>query len=224
MLLVYNVGGNFYKFLKMEKEKVLSVLKKLREESKPRNFEQTIDLIINLKDFDIKKESVNLFLNLPHKIRDVKIAGFLNKKSELIDTILKQDFDKYKDKKSIKKLVKRYDFFISPASLMPSVASIFGKYLGPAGKMPSPQFGIIKQENDKEIEMIKEKLSRTVRVKSKEPSLKFVIGKEKMEDEEIADNIISAYNAILKVLPKQKENIKSVMIKFTMSKPKKIEV
>lgn len=44
-----------------------------------------------------------------------------------------------------------------------------------------------------------------------------------MKDEEIADNIISAYNTILNSLPKKKENVKSVMIKLTMGKPIKLE-
>jgi len=207
----------------MEKTKILEALKKLREETKKRNFNQSIDLIINLKNFDVKKDSVNLFLELPYKVKDKKIAGFLNKKSNLIDTITKQGFDKYKDKKKIKKLVKSYDFFISAASLMPAVASTFGRYLGPEGKMPSPQLGILRQESEQEIKGVLEKFEKVVRVKSKEPSLKFCVGKENMKDEEIAENIEKAYNSIINVLPRKKENVKNIMIKFTMGKPLKIE-
>ncbi len=208
----------------MNKEKILESLKNLRENKKKRNFDESLDLIINLKDFDIKKNSVNLFLELPHKVKDRKIAAFLNKKSNVVDTITKEDFDKYKDKKEIKKLVKNYDFFIASANLMPQVASTFGKFLGPAGKMPSPQIGIIREETEKEIKNAIEKFDKIVRIKSKEPSLKFCVGKESMKDEEIAENIIKAYNTILDNLPKKKENVKNVKIKFTMSKPIKVEV
>jgi len=208
---------------KMEKAKVIEVVKKLRE-GKKRNFSQSLDLIINLKSFDIKKDSVNLFLSLPHKVKDVKIAGFLNKNSNVIDTITRQEFDSYKDKRKIKSLVKTYDFFISAASLMPLVAGTFGKFLGPVGKMPSPQLGIAKEETEQEIKGLIEKFEKIVRVKSKEPSLKFCVGKENMKDEEIADNIEAAYNAVLNALPKKKENIRNVMIKFSMTKPQKIEV
>ncbi len=207
----------------MEKTKILEALKKLREETKKRNFNQSIDLIINLKNFGVKKDSVNLFLELPYKVKDKKIAGFLNKKSNLIDTITKQEFDRYRDKKKIKKLVKSYDFFISAASLMPAVASTFGRYLGPEGKMPSPQLGILRQESEQEIKGVLEKFEKVVRVKSKEPSLKFCVGKENMKDEEIAENIEKAYNSIINVLPRKKENVKNIMIKFTMGKPLKIE-
>ncbi len=207
----------------MDKAEIIAALKKLREAEK-RKFEQAIDLIINLKNFDIRKESVNLFLELPHKVKERKIAAFLTKKSNIVDSILKQDFDKYDKKKDAKRLIRDYDFFIAAAPLMPSIAAIFGKYLGPAGKMPSPQLGIIREENEKDIENIVRKYERVVRVKSKEPSLKFCIGKENMKDEEIADNILAAYNTITNALLKKKENIRSVLIKFTMSKPLKLRV
>ncbi len=207
----------------MEKVKILEVLKSLRNEEDKRKFNQTVDLIINLKDFDIRKESVNLFVDLPHKIKDKKVAAFLEKKSSIIDSIPKQEFEQYKNKKAVKGLVKEYDFFISAANLMPLVAATFGKYLGPAGKMPSPQLGILKTETDIEIKKLVEKIDKNVRIKSKEPSLKFSIGKEDMKDEDIAENVLTAYNAVLNALPRKKENLKNVMIKLTMGKPKKIE-
>ncbi len=207
----------------MEKAKILEALKKLREETKKRNFSQSVDLIINLKNFNVKSESINLFLELPHKVKDKKIAAFLNKKSNLVDTITKQEFDKYKDKKKIKKLVKSYDFFISAASLMPTVASTFGRYLGPEGKMPSPQLGILRQESEEEIKGVLAKFEKVVRIKSKEPSLKICIGKENMSDEDISENIMATYNAIINALPKKKENVKNIIIKFTMGKPLKVE-
>tara|TARA_Y100000310_G_C20594276_1_gene769682 strand:- start:57 stop:677 length:621 start_codon:yes stop_codon:yes gene_type:complete len=206
----------------MDKEKVLESLKKLRKENKQRKFSQSVDLIVNLKSFNDKKESVNLFLNLPHKIKEMKIGAFLKKTSQLVDTITR--FDEYKDKKKLKKLIKNYDFFISSAALMPAVATSFGKYLGPVGKMPSPQLGIIREESEAEIKKTLEKYEKIVRVKSKEPSLKFSIGNEAMKDEDVSENILLAYNKILNALPKKKENIRNVMIKFTMGKPVKLEI
>jgi ribosomal protein L1 len=106
---------------------------------------------------------------------------------------------------------------------MPSVATYFGKVLGPSGKMPSPQLGILTSEDEKSMVELKEKISRTVRIKTKEPSIKVVIGKQSMPDEELAENALTVYNAVLSALPRKKENIKSLMIKFTMSKPIKIK-
>jgi ribosomal protein L1 len=45
-----------------------------------------------------------------------------------------------------------------------------------------------------------------------------------MKDEEIIENINTIYSEIIKILPRDKENIKNLEIKFTMSKPQKIKV
>ncbi len=206
----------------LQKQKIVQALTDLGKKKK-RKFAQSVDLIINLRIFDVKKDSVNLFLELPYKIKEAKICAFLNKKSNLIDTITKDEFSEYEsNKKKLKLLVKSYDFFISSANLMPTVARIFGRYLGQAGKMPSPQIGILKEETESEIKRTLNSFEKVVKIKSKEPSLKFSIGNENMKDEEIAENIMYAYEKILQALPLKKENIKSVLIKLTMTKPIKL--
>lgn len=204
----------------MKKENILKALAELRKEKK-RKFSQTVDLIINLRSFDAKKQSINLIADVPHKVKEKKVCGFLTKKSDLIDTITLSEFNKYKGKE-LKGLVKKYDSFISVASLMPAVATSFGKVLGPAGKMPSPQLGILPAEDKKAIEELLGKINRALKIKSKEPSLKISIGKDSMKDEEIADNAVLVYNKVLEALPRKKENLKSILIKFTMSKPVKL--
>ncbi len=203
------------------KEHIIKALEALRKE-KQRKFDQSVEVIINLQKFDIKKESVNLFVQLPFLIKERKVCGFLTKKSPVVDTITKAEFDKYKSKKDVKKLTRSYNFFIAHASLMPSVATTFGKYLGPAGKMPSPQLGIVTNEDEATLKSLLEKVNHIARVKSKEPSLKVPIGKSSMKDEEIAQNALQVYTAVLNAVTKEK--IKSVLIKFTMTKPMKIQL
>ncbi|HLC86946.1 MAG TPA: hypothetical protein VJH65_01555 [Candidatus Nanoarchaeia archaeon] len=200
-----------------------TILAELRKENQ-RKFDQTVDLIINLQKYDVRKNPLNLFLNIPNKIKDKKIAGFLEAKHKDIDTITLEQFKKYTDKKSIKKLVKDYDFFIAQASIMPKVATTFGRILGPVGKMPSPQLGVIVNVNDKIISELKEKINHSVKIKVKEPSIKLPIGKESMKDEQIIENITNIYNNIVKELPRNKDNIKNIEIKFTMTKPRKIKM
>ena len=65
----------------MEKENILKALAELRKEKK-RKFAQTVELIINLKNFDIKKQGVNIVVNVPHKVKERRICAFLNKKSD----------------------------------------------------------------------------------------------------------------------------------------------
>jgi len=206
----------------MKKENVLKALKELRKDKK-RKFVQTVDLIINLKNFDPKRQTINLIISLPYKVKEKKICAFLNKKSELVDTIVKKDFEKYKGKE-LKKLEEKYDFFISTAQLMPSVATSFGKVLGPVGKMPSPQLGILPTENDKSLQDLLDKINKVIKIRSKEPSLKISIGKEKMKDEDLTENALLVYKKILDSLPRGKENLKNILIKFTMSKPQKLEI
>ena len=78
--------------------------------------------------------------------------------------------------------------------------------------------------NDKTINDLKEKINNTIKIKVKEASIKLPIGKQNMKDEELIENIIIVYNAILKAMLKEKENIKNVEIKFTMTKPQKIKI
>jgi len=204
--------------LKEDLEKALAELRK----EKKRKFDQTVDLIINLQKFDVKKTPLNLFLTVPNKVKDKKIGAFLESQSEIIETIPLSDFKKYKDKSVLKKLVKKFDFFIAQASVMPKVASTFGRVLGPAGKMPSPQMGVIMNADEKTINGLKEKINNSIKLRAKEASIKLAIGKESMADKDILENTMAVYNSLVKVLPRDKENIKNVELKFTMTKPQKI--
>jgi len=206
----------------MEKA-ILNALAELRK-NKERKFDQTVDLIINLQKFDARKNQINLFITTPYKIKDKKIGAFLESKSTHIDTITKDEFKKYANKKEAKRLVKKYDFFIAQSTLMPSVATTFGRVLGPSGKMPSPQLGIILNTDEKTIREIKEKINNSLKIKTKESSIKLSIGKQSMPDKELAENIMTVYSTVLKNLPKEKDNVKNIEIKFTMTKPQKLDI
>jgi len=206
--------------LKTDLKNALSELRKNKE----RKFDQTVDLIVNLQKFDIKKNSLNIFVSVPYKIKDKKIAGFLETKNENIETITQAEFKSYNDKKKLKNLVEKFDFFIAQGSLMPKVATTFGRALGPVGKMPSPQMGIILNADDKTINELKQKINNSVKIRTKEASIKLAVGKQSMKDEELVENIMTIYNRILKELPREKENVKNIELKFTMTKPRKMQV
>jgi len=205
------------------KEDLQKALIELRKE-KERKFDQTVDLIINFQKFDPKKNSINLVIPIPFKAKNKKVCAFLEAENNSITTITKNEFKKYSDKKELRKLIKKFDFFIAEANLMPIVATTFGKVLGPAGKMPSPQLGIVTKADDKTIEDLKNKINKSIKIRTKEASIKLPIGKQSMKDEELIENIMAVYNVILKTLPRNKENIKNIEIKFTMTKPQKIKL
>ena len=205
------------------KEQFLNALKELRKEKK-RRFDQTVDLIINLKEFDIKKDSINTAVALPYPTKKHKICAFLEKPSIIFDYVVaKTEFERI-GKKDLKKIVKDYDFCVALAKLMPEIAKRFGRFLGSAGKMPDPKIGcVIPTEDNALMSKLAERLRKTVKIKTKEKSVKIAIGKESMPDEKISENAAAIYDAILAALPKKKASIKNVMLKFTMSKPIRVE-
>ena len=204
-------------------EEIRKALLELRKD-KERKFNQTVDLIFNLQKFDVRKNSINLFITIPNKVKEKKIGAFLESKNKSVDAITKDEFKKYSNKNELKRLIGSYDFFIAQANLMPMVATTFGRVLGPTGKMPSPQLGIITNADEKSISDLKDKINHTLKTKIKESSIKFAVGKQKMKDEEITDNIMAVYNTVIKELPKGKDNLKNMEIKFTMTKPIKISL
>ncbi len=207
----------------LTEEKALEAIQKLRKTEKKIKFDQTVDLIVNLKNFDVRREAFSVFIPVPFKVKEKVVAGFLEKKSNFIDTITKEEFVRFKEKKDMKKFVNKYDFFIANAKLMPAVATTFGRVLGPSGKMPSPQLGVLIAEDEASIKKLLEKINSVVKIKVKEPSIKAPIAKESLKDEQIAKNLLAVYNKLLETLPKKNENIKSVLIKLSMDKPVKVE-
>ena len=198
----------------MEIKKALIELRK----EKKRKFVQTVDLVMNLKNFDVRKEALNTFVEIPHG-SEKKLAAFFTKRSKLIDTITEEDFVKYKELKDIKKLAKKYDAFIAVAPMMGKIATKFGRVFGPMNRMPSPQAGIIPKEDEEMVKMMIEKMKKSIRVKNKEMAIKLPIGKEDMSDDEIAENVEAVIKNLTKVLPRGNDNVKEVLIKFTMTKP-----
>lgn len=215
----------------MNKQQILNTLKIVRENSKKRNFNQTIDLIINLKQLDLKKEDhkQDHFLTLPfERGKKVKVCALVNQellkeaKTNCDHVILNEDFSKLK-KSEIKKIVNECSFFIAQANLMTEVAKTFGKILGPKGKMPNPKAGCVVPGNAN-LKPLIIKLQKTLRVTTKgEPIIKIPIGTEAMKDEELVENVLFVYSHLEGVLPQGKNNVKNVLLKTTMGKPIKIE-
>ena len=180
---------------------------------------------------DLKKpeHNVDTFVTLPHsRGRKIKVCALIGAEleeqaKEVCDSsILSDSFERNKEKKNIRKLANSFDFFIAQANIMPKVATVYGRVFGPRGKMPNPKSGSIVPPNAN-LKPLYEKLQRTVRAITKTaPLIQCPVGTEEMNVNDVADNALAVYNAVLHALPNEKHNIKDVYIKLTMGRPAKI--
>jgi len=212
-------------------ENIVESLKKIKADSQKRKFNQTVDFIIVLKNVNVKKseEQLELFVNLHYKIKDKKICGLvgpelLSQAKEICDKAISVDeFDKL-NPKEIKKLAEEFDFFLAQATVMPQLAKVFGKIFAPRSKMPNPKAGCVVPPNAN-LKPICERLKNTIKILAKtQPVIQTMVGTEDMKDEELADNILTVYNQVVRNLPLEKNNINKLFLKFTMGKPLKINL
>jgi large subunit ribosomal protein L1 len=201
-----------------------NMLKNARDGITKRNFTQSAELTLILKDIDIKKGfSINEVVNLPNKItKNSSVCVFASgdmgmraRKAQVDRVIEPEELDRLgTNKKDARKVVKGYDFFLADTTLMPRVGRSLGQFMGPKGKMPSPlPYGA-------PIENITERFRGSVRARAKNQlNVSAKIGDEKMEDDQLLNNALAVISEIEKKLPQGDKNIHNAIIKFTMSKP-----
>ena len=196
-------------------------VQKALEGAKKRNFVETVELAINLKDVDlsIPKNRITDDIILPNgRGRAVKICviggGELALKAkDVADVVITPDELQTiaDDKKQAKKLANSTDYFIAEAPLMAVVGKRLGTVLGPRGKMPKP----IAPGVDPTA-MI-DGLRRTVSVRTKDRmTFHAPVGTVEMSPEELADNIETILKRVELKLEKGRMNIASSYVKTTM--------
>ncbi len=198
--------------------KLIDAIKKMREGEK-KKFKQTVDLIINLRNIDLKKPE-NKFskdIILPNgRGKDINVCVI----SDTIEGgIGKIDIEEYgRNKSAAKQFTKKHDFFVCEAPLMPLVGKILGRYLGPKGKMPRLL------PPGKDPKFVIEETKRSVRINVRDsPTIQIGVSAEDMSDEQIKENVEKVIEEVRKSLP-AKAQLKNAYIKTTMGKPVKIGV
>ena len=206
----------------LDTKKILQSIKEVKEKSKKRNFVQSIELIINLRDIDPKKPEgkIQEVIELPHGIgKGNKIciiaSGELALKAKRAGADLVIERNELEaltgDKKEQRELVKTYDSFIAEAPLMPLVGRVLGATLGPKGKMPTPVPPTVNIAEQIE----KNRKTVTVRLRG-QPVLQCRVGIENMSNEEIAENIQAVIRRIEGKLKRGVQNIRSINLKTAM--------
>ena len=83
---------------------------------------------------------------------------------------------------------------------------------------------VIQKKDDIVVKAVVDKINSTARIRVKEPSIKVSVGKQSLDDKHVAENALTIYNKILEQLPRGKDNVKNVKIKYTMDKPVHVEI
>lgn len=211
----------------MDEEKMKQAVKEALQGSKPRNFTQTVDIAVNLKNLDFKKPEsrVKGDVELPHgRGKPTKVGviagGDLAERAKLqnLTVIIPEELEALRaEKRRARKLANAHDFFLAQADLMPAVGKNLGPVLGRKNKMPRPVPPVAP------LPPLLARLEKTIAVDSKgKNTLHCLVGTEKMELEKLTENAMSVYNFVEKTVPKGTENIASVYIKTTMGKPVRV--
>lgn len=215
--------------MSLDQKTITTAIKEVKEKSKKRNFTQSVELILNLKDIDMKSPEgrIQERIELPHPSPEKpnKICVIATGELALKAKRAKADLVIGKDelaglagrKKDLRKIANEYNFFMAEAPLMPRVGKILGPALGPRGKMPVPVpptadiTGLINRHR----KMV------SVRMRN-QPVIRCRVGTESMKEEEIAENVQTVLKAIEGKLKRGTKNIKTIYLKTSMGKPVKI--
>lgn len=213
----------------LDKKSMMKAIEEVKEKTKERNFVQSLELVLNLKDIDIKSPEgrIRERIELPHSTakKSNKICiiatgelALKAKKAKANLVIGRDDLNALAGKKKdLREIANEYDFFLAEAPLMPLVGKILGSALGPRGKMPVPlpPSADVGEIMDRYRKMV------SVRIRN-QPILQCRIGTEDMKEEQIAENIQAVIRAIERKLKRGMKNIKSIYIKTSMGPSVKV--
>ena len=206
----------------IDEERILEALRELRARARKRNFRQSVELLVNLRDIDLRRPEnrIRELVELPHGLgREARVCVIASGDAALrarragLDVLEREELEAMAgDKKRAKKLAREYDYFVAEAPLMPLIGRVLGAVLGPRGKMPTPV------PPTADFAAVVERLKRTVRVVAwKTPNVYCRVGTEDMDDRALAENINAVIKALEEKLPRGLRNIASIYVKMTMS-------
>ena len=194
---------------------------------KKRNFKETVDLQIGLKDYDINKDKrFQGVVKLPNVIRPrLKICVIADAvhseqcKKDNIDFITTDSLSKKIDPddkkgKQLKKWSRHYKILFVSESIVGQLPKLGGKFFAKWGKFPLVIKGNeqVKVKVDEQLASVKFQLKKVL-------CLGVAVGNVDMTEEQIRQNLNMTINLLVSLLKKGWNNIKSLYIKTTMGKP-----
>ena len=184
-------------------------VKKLLEhsnETKKRNFLETVELQVGLKNYDPQRDKrFSGTLKLPQVPRpnmticifgdafDVDRAKSLGVDAMSVDDLKKLN----KNKKLIKKLAKKYNAFIASEVLIKQIPRLLGPTLSKAGKFPTPV-----SHNDDLYSKVTD-VKSTIKFQLKKVlCLAVAVGNVDMDEDALVNQILMAANFLVSLLKK----------------------
>ncbi len=133
----------------VDKDKLVKSIEEAIKNGKKRNFVETVEMAVNLRNVDMKKPEnrIDTVVNLPHGLGKPRKVGVFAKGDTALKAkeagadvvITPEEIDELaKDKRRAKKLANSIDFFIAEAPLMPEIGRKLGPVLGQEVKFRSP--------------------------------------------------------------------------------------
>lgn len=208
------------------RQAVQNILAESQAPETKRNFNETVELQIGLKNYDPQRDkrfagSIRL-PNTPKPRMTVCVLGDEvhcdQAKALGVDFRTVDDLKKLnKDKKLVKKLAKSYDFFLASEVVIKQIPRLLGPGLNKAGKFPTP---ISHSENMKEkIEEVR----ATIKFQLKKVlCMGAAVGHVTMTEDQLVANTMMSVNFLVSLLKKNWQNVKSLYIKSTMGTPIRI--
>ena len=205
----------------MADQEIENAVTRALEDAPPRNFRETVDLAINLRDIDLDDPSnrVDQDVVLPSGTgQETQIVVFAEgetalRAEEAAEEVLDGDdlADLGDDDNEAKDLADETDFFLAEEDMMQDIGRYLGTVLGPRGKMPDPI-----APDDDVVEMV-ERLKNSVTVRSRDRrTFHTRVGAEDMSAENIGDNIDVILRRLHADLEKGPLNVDSIYVKTTM--------
>jgi len=213
----------------LDNKTILEAIKQAKAKSGEKKFNQTIDLILDIQEIDMKapEGKISEIVELPHdtlkanKICVIAQSEFaLKAKNAKADFVIERaDLDELNGKKKeLRKIASDYDVFIAEAPLMPLVGRILGPVLGPRGKMPIPV------PPNADITALLNKHRKTVSVRMRnQPIIQVRVGSQQMKDEDLVENTMTVLRVLDSKLKRGLKNVKFAFIKTSMGEPVKIK-
>ncbi len=206
------------------RDNLVKAIEKAIQVAPKRNFKQSVDLIVVLRDVDVKSPGGRIretvFLpnppTKPVKVCVVADGDMALRARNVADKVITREElqGMVGNRKAAKKLAEFCDWVLVRADLMPLAGRTLGPALGPRGKAPIPV------PPNADIATLVERYRSAVRLRTKDqPQVMCRIGVEDMDPLEMAENALKVLQTLEGKLENPRHNIHRVIVKLTMGPP-----